>query len=258
MVKMKFFTITLNLLLSFVIFGISNEQNAIISILSSRENVQIRFDSVLIGYTPFENFEVSPGEHILEAFSPYDGLWNTNNIVHIFKINAGVDTTIKIKFPKSVKINSIPYHAKLIFNNTLVGLTPLVIPFEDNKGKNFSLEKEGYKSFRFFLEKPESKLITLESIDFYKQESNTFSHNLIHRRLKTKFLFLSGTVITHWLAFYLKNVADNNFDKYEKTADPTLMDRYWNNTQRYDRYSDISLGVSYALLSGLIYTVLRN
>jgi hypothetical protein len=74
--------------------------------------------------------------------------------------------------------------------------------------------------------------------------------------MKSKFIFLSGTVVTHWLAFYFKNLADNNFEKYQNTANPALMEKYWDNTQKYDRWSDITLGVSYAFLGGLIYTVL--
>jgi hypothetical protein len=215
-------------------------------------------DSVLIGSTPFKNLELSPGSHHIEALSPYSGLWNATNITQNFVLKAGQDTTIKIRFQNKIKINSVPYHARLILQNNVLGFTPLDIPFEENKGQTFTLEKAGFHSFRFVLEEPKSHLFTLEPIDLSEKESNSFGYSLLHKKLKNKFLFLSGTVASHWLAFYFKNIADNKYKKYKSTADPVLMDKYWHDTQKFDRYSDISLGVSYALLSGLIYTVLRN
>ena len=251
--------LTIILFIFFVfIRGWSLENNARLTVYSTPEKVQVRLDSVIIGSTPLINFFISEGDHRLELLSPYDGLWNTSNIVQNFTIKSGHDTTLHVRFQKKVKINSIPYHARLMQNNILLGKTPLSISFVENRGKEFSLEKKGYKSFRFVLEKPQSQLFTLEPIgaDILHGEQNSFTYSLFHTRLKSKFLLLTGTVITHWFAFYFKNVADDNFEKYERTGNQYLMSKYWDKTQRYDRYSDISLGVSYIFLSGLIYTVL--
>ena len=246
------------ILLITIVLAYAQDDNARITINSIPNGVQVRVNSVLVGATPIVNYEVEPGYITIEAISKETGIWNNHNILQEIFVTAGQDTTIQIKFPKMVKINSIPFHAKLLVNDQYMGLTPISIEFDRYRGKELLIEKENYKSFRFFLENPNSQLYTLEPLDIsaLEEENTSFTYGLFHSNMKSKFIFLSGTVVTHWLAFYFKNLADNNFEKYQNTANPALMEKYWNNTQKYDRWSDITLGVSYAFLGGLIYTVL--
>ncbi|NOQ97984.1 MAG: hypothetical protein GQ561_07435 [Calditrichae bacterium] len=251
-------TSILLIMLTTVLMGNAQKNNAKITIHSIPDQVQIRVNSVIVGITPIIDYEVESGYISIEAISNETGIWNNHNIVQEIFVTPGQDTTIQIKFPKMVKINSIPFHAKLMVNDQFMGLTPISIEFDRYRGKEFLIEKTNYNSFRFFLENPNSQLYTLEPLDIsaLEAENISFTYGLFHSNMKSKFLFLSGTVVTHWLAFYFKNLADSNFDKYTNTANPALMQKYWNNTQKYDRWSDITLGVSYAFLGGLIYTVL--
>lgn len=236
----------------------AQENIARITIFSSPNQIKIRLNSVIIGETPLEKIEIEPGNYHLEAISLAPGIWNNTNISKRFTIKSGQDTTIYINFHHPVKINSIPYSAILYQENRQLGTTPLDIPFEENRGKEFRLEKPGYKTLTFILNNPDSKLFTLQKIDLSSSygESSSFTHSLFHKRTKTKFILIAGTVAAHWMAFYFKNLADDNYEKYLVTGNPNLMNKYWDNTQKYDRISDISLGISYAFLGGLIYTVL--
>jgi len=251
-------TITIFLILSVFLICHAQEKKTILTIESIPDQVQIRINSVLVGNTPITNYEVNSGYITIEAISNQAGIWNNHNIVQEIFTTPGQDTTIIIQFPKMIKINSVPFHAKLLVNNQSIGLTPVSVDFNQYRGKEFLLEKTGYKSFRFILQNQTSQLYTLEPLDLatIDEENSSFTYGLFHSRMKTKFLFLTGTVVTHWLAFYFKNLADDNFEKYSTTGNPALMQKYWDNTQKYDRWSDITLGVSYAFLGGLIYTVL--
>jgi hypothetical protein len=250
--------LSLLLLLSIFIISRAQENSAFISIYSTPENAQIRINSVIVGTTPLEKLEVEPGLLEIEAIAQESGIWHANNFKLDFFLSPAQDTIIHIKFPKIIKINSVPYHARLLHQDHLLGLTPVSIDYNEYRGKELLLEKNGYKSFRFLLEKPHSEMYHLEEIDLKNSgaENNSVTYSLLHSNMKSKFLFLSGTVVTHWMAFYLKNLADDNFERYQTTGDPALMKKYWDNTQKYDRWSDITLGVSYAFLGGLIYTVL--
>ena len=104
--------------LIFCISSFTQSNSSLISIHSSPDSMNIRLDSVLIGSTPLEKIAVKPGPHRLEAISPYPGLWNSTNQVIQFSVAAGSDTTITIRMMQPVKINSIPYHAKLDFKLT--------------------------------------------------------------------------------------------------------------------------------------------
>lgn len=229
-----------------------------LSILASPQNVEVRLNSVLLGSTPLLNLQLSPGTYQLEAIAREPGMWYNTNILKEIQLFSGQDTTIYFQFPIMVKINSIPFHAQLLHENRLIGLTPVFIDFDKFRGKEFSLEKTGYKISQFTLTTSQSQLLTLEPIRLSEndEENNSFTYSLFHTRIKSKFLFLTGSVVSHWLAFYFKNMADDNYAHYLTTGNPQLMKKYWDNTQKYDRWSDVSLGVSYAFLGGLIYTVL--
>ena len=71
----------------------------------------------------------------------------------------------------------------------------------------------------------------------------------------TGIIFLALTVASHWASFYFKNKADDRFEQYEAAADPTLSQQYWDETQRFDLLSEVTLGISYASLAGFIYMV---
>jgi hypothetical protein len=236
----------------------SQDDLAQLSILAIPQNVEVRLNSVVLGSTPLLNLQLPPGNYKIEAIAPEPGMWYNTNIYKEIQLYTGQDTTIYFQFPVMVKINSIPFHAQLLNENRLIGLTPTFIDFNKFQGKELVLEKTGYQSSHFILTTSQSQLIYLEPIKLteYSEENNSFTYSLLHTRIKSKFLFLTGSVVSHWLAFYFKNLADDNYARYLTTGNPQLMQKYWDNTQKYDRWSDISLGISYAFLGGLIYTVL--
>ncbi len=240
------------------ISGWSQENPVCLSIFSVPSGVQIRLNSVLIGNTPLTKLSVKPGKYSIEAVARDAGIWNMRNVQQEVFIEGGGDTSITIQFPRLIKINSIPFHAKLLQDNHLVGLTPVVVDLKTYRGKDFTLEKTGYETTRFTLTDQSPPPFVMQPLDqtALKLERHSFTHDLFHSRFRTKFLFVTGTVVTHWMSFYFKNLADDNYDKYLTTANPALMNKYWDNTQKYDQLSEFTLGISYAFLGGLIYTVL--
>lgn len=236
----------------------SQDESAQLSILATPQNVEVRVNSVVLGSTPLLNLQLPSGIYQVEAIASEPGMWYNTNIIKEIQLHAGQDTTVYFQFPVMVKINSIPFHAQLLNENRLIGLTPTFIDFNKFQGKELFLEKTGYKSSHFIVTTSQPQLVYLEPINLteHGEENNSFTYSLLHTRIKSKFLFLTGSVVSHWLAFYFKNLADDNFSRYLTTGNPQLMQKYWKNTQKYDRWSDISLGVSYAFLGGLIYTVL--
>ena len=244
-----------SVLLFLALSAFGQPEAAYLTVYTTPPKVEIRVDSLQIGRAPLHRLKLQPGVHQVEALSPYSGLWNIQNKRVEIYLSPGQDTTLYIRFERPVFINSIPYHARIYLNERMIGETPLTLPFEKFKGKEFLLQKLGYQSTTFRLTSPEPLLITLQPITLTGEKGvpGSFTQSLFQSRLKTKFALLSGTIVAHWLSFYFKNVADKNYDLYLRTANPVAMQNYWNTMERYDRYSEISLGVSYAMLSGLIY-----
>jgi hypothetical protein len=71
-----------------------------------------------------------------------------------------------------------------------------------------------------------------------------------------------GLVITSlagsWLSFLFKRQADANYNKYLHTARPNDLKKYYDRTVRFDRYTEISMGISLVALGGYIYTLLTE
>lgn len=246
--------------LSYLVVCWSQSESAHLSVFSTPQNITVRLNSIILGTTPLQDIYVEPGKYQIEAIVTKPGIWYNHNIVKEIQLRAGQDTTIYFQIPSLVKINSIPFHARLLQENHFIGLTPLFIDFNQFQGKELSLEKTGFKSVRFVLSSDRPQVYTLDPIVLAvsSEEHHSFLNSLFRSRLKTKFILLGGTVASHWLAFYFKNLADVNYNSYLKTGNPQQMQKYWDNTQKYDRWSDISIAVSYTFLGGLIYTVLLD
>lgn len=234
-------------------------QNGKISVTSSPAESWVRVDSILVGVTPITDIEVQAGFHTIDIAPPKGGIWNyEDKHLEVF-IKEDQDTTLNINFSKPVFINSNPYGAHLKTEKNYIGITPLYISFEPNQGTAFEIIKEGYEPYKFTLDTPDPVYARLSKKEGYMEEAKKKPQlfGLLPRKhVKSKFTLLAVTVAAHWASFYFKNVADEKFDKYLQTADPQLMDKYWNETRKFDRISEITLGVSYTALAGLIYLVI--
>ena len=253
--KPYFFSIIISFLALSAIYG---QERGTVTILSNPPNCWIRIDSVLVGRTPLYQFSLSTGKHVVQIYPNQSGIWNVEEKIFHITLSANQDTTLTATFSRPVFINSVPFGATLLQDSSRIGVTPLYIPFEENKGKRFELRKSGYIPYFFTLDTVRSIFVTLrQQQDFVEEPQKPQLLGFIpKRRLKSKFTLLAVTVAAHWASFYFKNEADDNFEKYNRTADPRLMDKYWSRTKKYDRLSAISLGVSYASLAGLIYMVI--
>lgn len=229
-----------------------------ISVSSQPVECWVKVDSLLVGKTPLSSHQVAPGRHLVQVFPPQSGIWNLQERTYEINLSAGEDTSIVALFSKPVLINSIPYGAYLFADTTRLGMTPVYIPFAEYRGQTLLLRKPGFKDYTFTLSKEQSLLARLEgNPDAPENREKPQLLGFIPRtHLKSKFTLLAITAATHWASFYFKNVADSNYDKYRRTADPQQREQFWNRTQKFDRFSEISLGVSYASLAGLIYMII--
>lgn len=243
------------LLFSFCLYS---QEKGSISISSEPAGCWVRIDSVLVGKTPLNEFELAIGQHIIQVYPPNKGVWNLQEKVFDVSIASGTNNPLNAVFSSPVFINSVPYGAQLYTDNIALGFTPLYLPFEENAGKQFRLEKKGYRPYLFTLTSNQSIIAELQGEKgvVKDREKPRLLGFLPRTHLKSKFTLLAVSIASHWASFYFKNIADQNYEKYQQTADPQLMDQYWKQTQKYDKLSEISLGVSFASLAGLIYFVI--
>lgn len=225
---------------------------------SDPEGCWVRVDSLLVGKTPLVNYSVASGTHHVQVYPPQTGIWNLQEKSFQIDITAGETTELTSNFSRPVFINSLPYGANIYQDTSLVGITPVSLSFESFAEKQLRVEKKGYVTQSLVLKDPKAVLLRLEKEAGYVEEEKKpqLLGVIPKRHLKSKFSLLALSVASHWAAFHFKNVADSNFDQYQLAGDPASRDRLFDKTRRYDRFSEISLGVSYASLVGLVYMVI--
>jgi hypothetical protein len=253
--NMKHFILSCLMLVLFSGFILS-QTGSTISIYSRPSESLVWIDSVSVGKTPLENYKIAPGQHHIIVSPPQSGIWNFEDKSYDVIIEENEDKSITATFFKPVYINSIPYGAHLKSEEKHIGITPIYLPFEINRDKSFKLIKEGYQAYEFTLKRANPILAKLLKEEEKAEQSTPELYGMAKKKhTKTKFVLLATTVAAHWASFYFKNKADDEFEKYLLTAEPGQMDTFLSNTQRYDRFSEIALGVSFASLAGLIYMV---
>lgn len=228
-----------------------------ITIYSEPSGCWVRVDSVLIGKTPLDSLVLPSGTHRISIASPERGLWFNEEKNFAVTIKPGKPQTISVRFSRPVFLNTIPYGAAVFSEAKLVGTTPLLLPYAHFFHKRLVFEKNGYQPDTLLLVSPRPVLIRLQKKPgFVEPQLPKFPDLALGEKKsykKYKFALLATSVVSSWVAFYFKNVADDNFKKYRRTADPVLINRYWNKTRKFDRLSDVALGVSYTSLAGFIY-----
>ncbi|MCB0277816.1 MAG: PEGA domain-containing protein [Calditrichaeota bacterium] len=236
------------------------EEPARLSITANLENCVVWLDGQSVGTTPIEDLLVAPGEHRLELLPPQSGAWDIQSKRYDLTLSAGQPRVIHALFSQPVFLNSNPFGARVYVDTAFIGTTPLHLSFEKYRGKEVELLKLGYKTHRFILNNPTPLDIDLEEDPASLSAGNLPSSGMLggiatsHRKAKFGLLLLS--VSTQWLGFYFQNEADRNFDLYQSAAEPAQAARYWDNTRKNDRFTTISLSVSYTALAGLIYYII--
>lgn len=227
-----------------------------------QESLKVYLDDVFIGESPIGILKLAIGEHQLRVLNPKRASWFDRDWSQ--KITLATDDTValEIEFPSYFFINSDPFNATVLANGKELGRTPLILSTEKTV-RNIILKKEGYKDCVIGLADPESKLlnVALEREKGFQQQ--TQSRLALKRQSQVRknllsystlaFGFLSGTA-----AVYFRKRADDTYNKYITAENPTAMDRYFRDTERFDKLSGVFYGLFEACFLFYVYLVFRR
>ena len=150
-------------------------------------------------------------------------------------------------------INSSPFNASVLYNDSLIGITPLRFYTINKLDGNLVFKKPGFKNFQFKLQynNIENNIsVNLEQINkFNLVEKERESHFKSKRNYSL--IFGSGfiTLVSAFTAIHFKNIANDSYDAYQNTSNQSDLDK----SNRNDIYSGISLVVMQIAFAGLIY-----
>ena len=173
-----------------------------------------------------------------------------------------------IKFP-GAKIWVVEINDSLYSSDQIVSLTPgkYVLKARPQISYNWPsiyVEDEftisEHDTVTYFLEKNISLNENIVSQQQLPTTPNT--NNIIVQNIREKSYLkdgiLMGAVAANWLSFYIKRVADSYYKDYKKASSLSGLKKNKNKYQDFDLYSQITLGLSSALLTGYIYLTITE
>jgi len=237
--------------------SLAAQPTAHLTILSTPAGARVLLDSTWIGYTPLHRITTSPGRHTLKLFPPFSGVWNITEKTVTLTLQAGIDSTLQFHFTPPLFITSVPPQATIWMDSVIIGTTPDYLPFEMVRGKILILTRKGYLPYTIKIHSSQPLTLYLHRKQGFTEKRRSPILQIVpHNHQTAKFTLMATTVISHWAAFLLKRKADFYYDRYQHTAQPHEIEYYWNQTRKFDRMSDIALGLSYTSLSIFLYLVI--
>ncbi|MBN1351860.1 PEGA domain-containing protein [candidate division KSB1 bacterium] len=234
-----------------------------ITVKSEIDSLQIFLDDSYLGTTPLLNVPVDTGKHTLWAINPKRANWAEHDRLEHFFIHPDDSMFFDITFTTYYYINSTPFGALVLYNNKVIGRTPLHYGINPGQNDLIIVRKEGYLDFAI---RPGSSAqqyfdVKLQLDKMLEEEKVKYSVGIKHRHSRKKLLTYSaiGLSIASGLgSIYLKKLADRKYDDYLNAADPDQMDRLYQDTKRLDTYAGISYGVFQVSFVASIYLFLKG
>ena len=196
--------------------------------------LEVLLDSIKVGKTPIPILHVSPGIHRIRVRHPDPSGWLNQDWEKKVILKKGEKTILLVQFPIIYWIESDPPGASVFFMGRKLGTTPTIVKVSPKANGFILLKKTGYKDSKIKLSFPSSALIhvSLKKIEMLKEKSNP-------HKLKRNWVIGSGVVaLFSGIAGYcFKTMANHTYGKYMTAGIPKDMNRYFNNTVKFDKIS---------------------
>lgn len=223
------------------------------------ENYVIYIDTLILSNHSFSNLAVEPGEYQIRAFIPGNLNWQHTPFEKLIQVRAKEQIAINFKYNNFYKIYSNPINSKVYLNDIFLGNTPLILNKDLYDDIELSLHKSGFKKETLLLSNAQNEYFINFTDTDQRQERTVFKTGIENKSLRwvEEGLILTS-LITSWTSFFFKREADKSYIKYQNTASPQQMDKYFNRAENFDRYAEIAIGVSIVSLGTYLYLLLTD
>lgn len=224
-----------------------------LTVISNIANARVLVDSREIGLTPLQEFVVPEGRHTVCVLLPDGRRWIADAVCETVYVKEAF--RLQVRLPRTITITSEPYGATVIYKDSILGNTPLLVSMQDDAGV-LRLAKEGYHDvtvmfdpsvsvFHGILKLKETPAEHARWLYLEKEESQTIIPVVVS---------VSSAVLAGAMAAYWKLRADDVYKEYQRTGDTGRLHRVHN----LDLASGIALGLSQVSLAFLTYLLVSE
>ncbi len=200
-------------------------------------------DGSFLGLTPITSGPLEVGPHRVwfrsmppMAFEPEPVPERTIDVA------AGDTLLVEERLGTLVRLDSDPQDAEIVKNGRVIGHTPLITRWRERDREGVRIRKDGYHAESATAERLRGGgdvVFTLRPVDAAQPAGPVTSVGSARLSL-TNWMILGASAASVGLAIYYKDVADDAYAGYERSAIPADMSRLLDRADRYDGYAAIA------------------
>ena len=231
-----------------------------LEVRSDRDSARVFMDSLYAGQTPLILDSVAAGKHILRIVSPHPEEWNAVTVSDTVMLLSDRENTFTYTLLSFVSLTSVPSGASLYIDDSLSGVTPLLLkPKNIRPGSNLTLKMPGFEPAGIGPELFTGTALQIALKAGWQQRTDEETPFLSvgtawsPRKIG---LYASGgvAVLAGVAAAYFKIAADDRQSAYLETGDPALL----KDRRHLDTWAGISLVAAQAGLAVLSYLLITE
>jgi hypothetical protein len=222
------------------------------------DSVGVTINGAFMGHTPFWLDTIVAGTHILQLKDPDEANWLTRDVIDTMEIQAGVLFHRRYSMIRAYLIASEPFGADVLLRDSLAGRTPIVLAGPLEPLIPLSLRKPGYESVPVDPRSHHRGVFMVHMTKIWSAHENQSPHLLQNDALGSRHLPLyisaSATILSGVAAAYFKIKADDRYQHYALTGNPSLHAE----TQRLDTAAGVALAATQLSLGVFAYFLLSD
>ena len=227
--------------------------------VDSPENTAVYLDSVLIATQPFSDLVLTPGKYTIRLDPAGDFSWQRRNQEQVVEIKPFEETVAHLNGISQITIFSNPIGSDVFAGSRYLGKTPIFTNRSIVGDSEIRIKRAGYREETLI---PEAEVntytVNLELLDTGGDdrvfaampggtEVNWFKESLV----LTSF-------VSSWAAFLFKRKADDFYLQYQSASIPSRIGYFYDETEKYDRYSEVALGISAVSLGIYLFILMTD
>lgn len=232
---------------------------AVVNITTEPEGASLFLDSVLVGRSPLEGFQLAAGRHALWAVYPSVAEWRALTVKDTLELAPGDVLTKRYVMGTFVRIVTVPSGAVVAAGDSALGITPFVYRSSAFDSAQLTLRKKGYGDSTIIIAGSDAIVRVLLAADVQPSPGAATPGELSAPEPNTGGAWATYAAAASVIGFgvasaYLNFEANKNYDLYIATDDQKYLDA----THRYDRAALWSLALTQVSFGVLAYLLLSE
>lgn len=234
-----------------------------LKIESDLPNLQIHIDGEPVTYAKIPFFSLTPGKYEITILHPNRYFWGNYDWRENINIASNDTLTLNPVFRYALNIRTTPFGARVFIDDEPKGKTPLTVFLEMGSSYEILIKKQGYYDYTIQSHLIKENYLRINLLKKDNADSEQMSSFDITRSKKARYRkyaygFWVASLVSGFTTVYLKNEAEDWYDRYLTAGSMSRMNDYYQKSLDYDKYTLISLGALQGCFGLSFYFLIKS